>query len=206
MRYFIFRLSQISCGSDTSYEGNSLSYVSNGQNSGQDNSLLIKSASVGMINLEKQAFENFNREKGYESLPRNQAPLSADKEISKSSSRFGLSNLASKFRKVRLRGKSKSTEKNAEKEKLDTVTKLCRQSLLVNLHGNSAVDINKKQMDGKPKPERSQSQTDKSIFLAGRTGTAVAVGNEEVISQFHRSVSRSSSKSDNLPSCSKSSK
>lgn len=200
----IFRLSQISCGSDTSYEGNSLSYISNNQNSGQDNSLLIKSASVGMINLEKQAFENFNREKGYESLPRNQTALSVDKE--KSSSRFGLSNLASKFRKVRLRGKSRSTEKNGEKEKLDTVTKLCRQSLLVNLHGNSAVDINKKQNDGKTKSERSQSQTDKSIFLAGRTGTAVAVSNEEVISQFHKSISRSNSKLDNLPSCSKSSK
>lgn len=159
-----------------------------------------------MINLERQAFDKFNREKGYESLPRNQATLSAGKEMSKSGSKFGLSNLASKFRKVRLRSKGKQTEKNGEKEKLDTVTKLCRQSLLVNLHGNASSDQMKKQSDVKSKTERSQSQTDKSIFLAGKTGGAVAVNKEEVFYPFHRSDSRNSSKLDNSgPSCSKSS-
>lgn len=179
---FYFRLSQISCGSETSYE----------ENARDQDGHLMKSASVGMINLEREAYDKFNREKGYESLPRNQS-IQDSKDHASKSSKFGLSNIASKFRKVRMRkGKqSKNTEKNEEMERLNTITRLCRQSLLVNLHSNP---------NPGPSPASIQtagdnggSQTNMSIVSAGRTGGAVAVGNAGFFKAVDKGVCRSSS-------------
>lgn len=185
---FYFRLSQISCGSETSYEENA---IGGNENARDKDGLLMKSASVGMINLEREAYDKFNREKGYESLPRNQS-IQDTKDHASKSSKFGLSNIASKFRKVRMRkGKSKNAEKNEEMDKLNTITRLCRQSLLVNLHSNpnpgqSPAGIQTSEDNG-------GSQTNMSIVSAGRTGGAVAVGNAGFFTAVDRGVCRSSS-------------
>lgn len=60
-----------------------------------------------------------HHEGGYVSLPRN-----TERPNTKTPSRFGFSTLASKLRKVKLRKSSKE---------LNTVSRLCRQSLVVDL-------------------------------------------------------------------------
>lgn len=119
-----------------------------------------------------------DRDKGYESLPRNQSNLSDDvkSSSSKSGSRFGLASLASKFRKVRMRKSKGPTNKD---EKLNTISRLCRQSLLVNLHSGEESNM-------VSSSEHGGSQTDSSIVSAGRTGAVVAAGSSKV---FDRSCS-----------------
>lgn len=186
------RLSQISFSSDVSYDADSTSTVTGNSTGNHDNNMLIKSASVGMINVERNAFDSFNKQ--------NQKKNKYDKD-NKVGSRFGLSSLASKFRKVRMRSKSKQPEKTEEKEKLDTVTKLCRQSLLVNLHTENSINKDRDQ-DVKNMNEVLKCSTDHSIVLAGKTGGAVAVSNEEVFAPLNRTFLRSSSAIDS-PGCSK---
>ncbi|CAB3369869.1 Hypothetical predicted protein [Cloeon dipterum] len=110
------RLSQASAGSGSSYEDLLL-----GGGGGEEG--ITKSASAGMINVEANT---------YHRLAAGPSTLEASKSVSElkparkasGSSLFGFSNLASKFRKVRLR----------KKECLNTVSQLCRQSLLVDLN------------------------------------------------------------------------
>lgn len=93
------RLSQISIDSDTSLcEG-----------------ALLKSASVGMISMKG---DDSDVVESYDSLPRKVA------RSGKFTSKLGFANIASKFRKVKMRRESKETPSN-------TVSALCRQSLLV---------------------------------------------------------------------------
>ncbi|XP_017772912.1 PREDICTED: uncharacterized protein LOC108560010 isoform X1 [Nicrophorus vespilloides] len=101
------RLSQISVGSESSctssaYEG-----------------VLIKSASAGMINIAPDAYKQFDPEvhaDGYVSLPR----------AAKKSKESLLSNITSKFRKVKMR-------RHKEANRMVAVPTLCRQSLVVDI-------------------------------------------------------------------------
>nr|XP_022919404.1 uncharacterized protein LOC111428198 isoform X1 [Onthophagus taurus] len=102
------RLSQISVESESSSE------VIEG--------LLIKSASVGMISVDPETYRQINPEihgGGYVSLPRD----------TKKRKEGLMSNLASKFRKVKMR-RTKDTKGN----KMNTISTLCRQSLVVDIN------------------------------------------------------------------------
>lgn len=95
------RLSQISIDSDTSLcEG-----------------ALLKSASVGMISMKADDSDGIET---YDSLPRKVS------RSGKFTSKLGFANIASKFRKVKMRRDSRETQSN-------TVSALCRQSLHVDL-------------------------------------------------------------------------
>ncbi|XP_065073135.1 uncharacterized protein LOC135697409 isoform X2 [Ochlerotatus camptorhynchus] len=108
-------------------------------NSADDNALLMKSASAGVINSRTADGEDSQQESLYESLPRSVLSASgvvADDETSSrntsvQSSRFGLSNLASKLRKVKLRRSSKDLSKKP------AISRLCRQSLMVDISGEA---------------------------------------------------------------------
>ena len=90
----------------------------------EDRPDLIKSASAGMINVDPRTFERLASNRGCESLPR------SAKKPSDVSSR--LSQIANKFRRARLkRAKEKET-------KMNTVSMLCRQSLLVDIQPEGA--------------------------------------------------------------------
>ncbi|XP_049821323.1 uncharacterized protein LOC109601364 isoform X2 [Aethina tumida] len=84
---------------------------------------LIKSASAGMINIDPDTYKQFDPEyhtSGYVSLPR-----SAKKpKEGLLGTKFAFSNIASKFRKVRMR---------RGKDKMNAVSTLCRQSLVVDI-------------------------------------------------------------------------
>lgn len=111
------RLSQVSIGSDTSNE----------------ECILAKSASVGLI----ETVTNDNQHLGgYVSLPRNVSR--SGKIISK----FGFSTLASKFRKVKMRRTSKDNT-----TKMNAVSILCRQSLAIDImpEENIRQELNRKQ-------------------------------------------------------------
>lgn len=127
------RLSQASAGSGSSYEDLLLS--------GEEG--LTKSVSAGMINVEATAYQRLA------AAPSN---LESSKSVSdmkptrkSSGAMFGFTNLASKFRKVRMR----------KKESLNTVSQLCRQSLLVDL--NLA-------KDKRPNPSTSTRDSSPSNF------------------------------------------
>ncbi|XP_044756503.1 uncharacterized protein LOC123315031 isoform X2 [Coccinella septempunctata] len=86
--------------------------------------VLVKSISAGMINIVADAYKHFeNKPREYVSLPRNTR--------SDSSSKSTLANLASKFRKVKMR---KGKEK--DREQYVAVSELCRQSLVVDINEN----------------------------------------------------------------------
>lgn len=104
------RLSQISVGSDTSYESSTCE------------GWLTKSASAGMINIDPDTYKQFDttiRGEGYLSLPR----------TGKKSKSGLFSNITSKFRKVKMR-------RNRDANKMNTISKLCRQSLVVDINEN----------------------------------------------------------------------
>lgn len=127
------RISQISAGSETS----------------ADEQKLTKSASVGMLNESGKRSGSKGSEKGPRKpstgfgglvqLPRNSTrtsksqgsmgePLSTSPPSS--SSKFGFSSIAQKLKMVKLRRNSKEL---SSATKMNTVTKLCRQSLMVDL-------------------------------------------------------------------------
>lgn len=122
------RLSQISVDSESSCDSAAFEGV------------LIKSASAGMINIDADAYRKINPEvhkEGYVSLPRN---------CKKPKEGF-LESITSKFRKIKMR-KGRDKNKNA---KMNAVSALCRQSLVV--------DINKtpEEEDSLHQPSSSQS-------------------------------------------------
>lgn len=108
------RLSQVSFGSESSFDDSSCSGI------------LIKSASAGMINIEEEVFQQFFRPEvhtqGYVSLPRSSTAKKKEDRP------FGISSITSKFRKVKMRNRNKNSELNA-------VSALCRQSLVVDISG-----------------------------------------------------------------------
>ncbi|KXJ75316.1 hypothetical protein RP20_CCG011976 [Aedes albopictus] len=118
------RISQISMASATSAD---------------DSNLIMKSASAGVIDSRSAEGEDSQQESLYESLPPCILTVSAvagddeasSRNTSVQSSRFGLSNLASKLRKVKLRRSSKDLSK------MQTISTLCRQSLMVDISGEA---------------------------------------------------------------------
>lgn len=114
-----YRLSQISIGST---------------DSNNDAGSLIKCLSAGVLeNNNADTGDNTSAEIKSLSLPRNTKGLSNDSEtVSESSrgSRFGLSSLATKLRKVKLKRNTK------EVKKMNTVSVLCRQSVAVDFSTN----------------------------------------------------------------------
>lgn len=104
------RLSQISVDSESSCDSTAFEGV------------LIKSASAGMINIDADAYRKINPEvhrEGYVSLPRS----------NKKSKEGFLESITSKFRKIKMR-KGRDKNKNA---KMNAVSALCRQSLVVDI-------------------------------------------------------------------------
>lgn len=78
-----------------------------------------------MINVDADTYRQIDPELhggGYVSLPRNSTQLK--------SSKFGFSNIAAKFRKVKMR-RGKDKDKN---KPLNTISALCRQSLVVDIN------------------------------------------------------------------------
>lgn len=105
------RLSQISVGSDTSCD------------SSPCEGWLMKSASAGMINVDPNTFKQFDptvHGDGYVSLPR----------ANKKNKSNILNNITAKFRKVKMR-------RNKESHKMNTISTLCRQSLVVDINENA---------------------------------------------------------------------
>lgn len=96
---------------------------------------LMKSASAGMINVDPDTYKKIDpelHEEGYVSLPRNSS-------LPRQSNKFAFSNIASKFRKVKMR-KTKNKDR-----KFNTISALCRQSLVVDIsepeEGNHKGDV-----------------------------------------------------------------
>lgn len=123
---------------------NRISQISTASASSADDTGLMKSASAGIItSVSIGDGEDSQQESYYESLPRNVSGGSivgsGGEEVSSrtvsghssTSSRFGLSNLASKLRKVKLRRSSKDLSK------MNAVSTLCRQSLMVDISGEA---------------------------------------------------------------------
>nr|CAD7447083.1 unnamed protein product [Timema bartmani] len=115
------RLSQVSMGSESSYES---SNIVQGRSNGEDGLILTKSVSAGMINLEPSAYRRLSSEPGVD------GGQVSDGGTSPTSSklRFGISSITSKFRKVKMR-----KNKGRDTPKMNTVSMLCRQSLLIDL-------------------------------------------------------------------------
>lgn len=114
------RLSQISCDSESSYENVPMILVS-GKELPRDSEgvLLVKSASVGMINMDSTACSTLFCGTSNSSEHSNQGAIPKSK-----------SGILSRFRRARLK-------KNKEKEpKLQTVSTLCMQSLVVDINKN----------------------------------------------------------------------
>ncbi|KAL9693135.1 hypothetical protein quinque_012420 [Culex quinquefasciatus] len=126
---------------------NRISQISMASASSVDETLLMKSASAGVISTvdggDGEEEDGPEQESLYESLPRNASggglsvadrsggEESSSRNTSAHSSRFGLSNLASKLRKVKLRRSSKDLSK------MHTISRLCRQSLMVDISGEA---------------------------------------------------------------------
>ncbi|KAJ9576858.1 hypothetical protein L9F63_006557 [Diploptera punctata] len=122
------RLSQISIGSESSYDGSvvtSGSEIKNQSQTDDEGVLLVKSASAGMINVDQNTYRKF-----YEKRDPDQPSTSGMQENKAKSQcgKFGISSITSRFRKVKMRKKEK------ESGKMNAVSTLCRQSLLVDLH------------------------------------------------------------------------
>ncbi|XP_062555963.1 uncharacterized protein LOC134220820 isoform X2 [Armigeres subalbatus] len=118
------RISQISTTSATSAD---------------DNAMIMKSSSAGIIDSRSADADDSQQESLYDSLPpsiTSTARVVGEDEASSRtasvhSSRFGLSNLASKLRKVKLRRSSKDLSR------MHTISTLCRQSLMVDISGEA---------------------------------------------------------------------
>lgn len=112
------RLSQISVDSESSCDSTAFEGV------------LIKSASAGMINIDADAYRKINPEvhrEGYVSLPRS----------SKKGKEGFLESISAKFRKIKMR-KGRDKNKNA---KMNAVSALCRQSLVVDIAKTSECSL-----------------------------------------------------------------
>lgn len=126
------RLSQISVGSESSCDSSACE------------GLLVKSASAGMINIDADTYRKIDPEvhrEGYVSLPRN----------CKKHKEGLLTNIASKFRKIRMR-----RGRERDPNKMNTVSTLCRQSLVV--------DINKRPCEEATSAIKRESKENFTIY------------------------------------------
>ncbi|PSN31702.1 hypothetical protein C0J52_26257 [Blattella germanica] len=121
------RLSQISVGSESSFDGSIAITGKTPVQSEDEGMLLVKSASAGMINVDESTYRKFYVESGTSDQP-NASDIQENKTKSQPCGKFGISSITSRFRKVKMRKKDK------EGGKMNAVSTLCRQSLLVDLH------------------------------------------------------------------------
>jgi hypothetical protein len=126
------RLSQISVESESSCDGSVVIAGGSGTDTGavsDETMLLVKSASAGMINVESKTYRKFYEQKGTVDQQSSTSDGQDGKTKAQASSRFGISSITSRFRRVKMR-----RSKDREGGKMNTVSMLCRQSLLVDLH------------------------------------------------------------------------
>lgn len=145
---------------------NRLSQISAGSESSNDECVIVKSASVGV--MDKDLKKNI----GFVSLPRNAIrPSNSQATVEK----FGLSTIASKFRKVKLRKNSKDLPA------MKTVTELCRQIL--------EVDISKQRKSDDAKLNRTNNEK------ISKSGSANTLGFSTIFRRLDRSEKLKKSKS-----------
>ncbi|XP_018323281.1 uncharacterized protein LOC108735698 [Agrilus planipennis] len=139
------RLSQVSVESESSCDSSTW------------HGLLMKSASAGMINIDADSYKQFDaaafHRDGYVSLPRSPKKTKEDNFLI--SSKSALANLASKFRKVKMRRHNKDPK---NKKNMNTITALCRQSLVVDINSETSSQSN------------SEQSSRKNSVLAGNPG------------------------------------
>lgn len=126
------RLSQVSVGSESSCDGSVIiagESVNDTSTVSDEGVLLVKSASAGMINVDPNTYRKFNDEGESTDLQLATSDSQYGKSKAQACSRFGLSSITSRFRKVKMR-----RNKDRDGGKMNTVSVLCRQSLLVDLH------------------------------------------------------------------------
>lgn len=126
------RLSQISVESESSYDGSVVLAGGSGMDSGtvsDEGMILVKSASAGMINVDPNTYRKFHEERGTVDQYPNTSDSQDVKTKSQACGRFGISSITSRFRKVKMR-----RSKGREGGKMNTVSMLCRQSLVVDLN------------------------------------------------------------------------
>lgn len=111
------------CEGEEVWTKNRQCHISGGSESSIDECIITKSASAGMIAA--SALENAQMS-GYESIPR--SSMRNSESPGTSGGRFGFGSIASKLKRVKLR---KSSSK--ELAKMNTVSRLCRQSLMVEI-------------------------------------------------------------------------
>lgn len=126
------RLSQISVESESSCDGSVLIAGGSGKDIGtvgDEGMLLVKSASAGMINVDPDTYRKFYEQQGAVDQHPSTSEGQDGKTKAQACSRFGISSIASRFRRVKMR-----RSKDRDGGKMNTVSMLCRQSLLVDLH------------------------------------------------------------------------
>lgn len=151
---------------------NRLSQISAGSESSNDDCALVKSASVGVMD------KDLKKNMGFVSLPRNaNRPKNSPATVEK----FGLSTIASKFRKVKLRKNSKDLPA------MKTVTELCRQILEVDISKQRKSDDNSNLSNNK-----SNQPNDEKI---SKSGSANTLGLSTIFRRLDRSEKLKKSKS-----------
>lgn len=134
-----YRLSQISVGSTDS------------------NSIENMSSSTGMLPTRDAVVQVIHEESKTSSLPRNVSSTASATEFERESpkhSKFGLSTIATKLRKVKLKRGTK------EVQKMNTVPVLCRQSLNVDLFSDSSASSGSNK---KPPPSQLAKPSDENV-------------------------------------------
>lgn len=148
---------------------NRLSQISAGSESSNDDCGLVKSASVGVMD------SDLKKNMGFVSLPRNAIRPSNSQATGE---KFGLSTIASKFRKVKLRKNSKDLPA------MKTVTELCRQIL--------EVDISKQRKSEDNSTSKSDRSNNEKI---SKSGSANTLGFSTIFRRLDRSEKLKKSKS-----------
>lgn len=147
---------------------NRLSQISAGSESSNDDCGIIKSASVGVMD------KDLKKNMGFVSLPRNAIrPSNSQATVEK----FGLSTIASKLRKVKLRKNSKDLPA------MKTVTELCRQILDVDISKQRKCD------DAANKLNRTNNEK------ISKSGSANTLGFSTIFRRLDRSEKLKKSKS-----------
>ncbi|KAJ6639707.1 hypothetical protein Bhyg_12454 [Pseudolycoriella hygida] len=150
---------------------NRLSQISAGSESSNDECVIVKSASVGVMD------KDLKKNMGFVSLPRN---ASRPNNSQATAEKFGLSTIASKLRKVKLRKNSKDLPA------MKTVTELCRQILEVDISKQRKSDDESK---ASSKVNRSSNEK------ISKSGSANTLGFSTIFRRLDRSEKLKKSKS-----------
>jgi hypothetical protein len=119
-------------GSESSCDGSVILAGGSGKDTStvsDEGVLLVKSASAGMINVDPNTYRKFYDERESLDVQPGASDSQGGKTKAQACSRFGISNITSRFRRVKMR-----RNKDRDGGKMNTVSMLCRQSLLVDLH------------------------------------------------------------------------